>query len=113
MRKTKKEIRASFRNGVFKRDKYTCRTCGFKSTPQKAEQELDAHHIIDRSLMPAQGYVLSNGITLCAECHQKAEEWHRSDHLNFVEGYHPDNLFELIESSVKLAVQDSERLNSK
>ena len=42
---------------VFVRDGYACRTCGFASTPRRAEDELDAHHITDRNEMPNGGYV--------------------------------------------------------
>jgi 5-methylcytosine-specific restriction endonuclease McrA len=49
----KKIIRSIFRTSVFKRDNYTCKVCNTKCP----EEELDAHHIMDRSLMPKGGYV--------------------------------------------------------
>lgn len=73
----KKEIRAAFRNAVFTRDKYTCLGCGFKSSPDKALEDLDAHHIISRDDFAHGGYVKSNGATLCKHgenCHLKAEQ---------------------------------------
>lgn len=72
----KKSIRQGFRNSVFTRDRYRCRGCGYQSTQEKAEQELDAHYIVNRNLMPEGGYTLDNGIALCKignNCHLKAE----------------------------------------
>ena len=64
--KKKKLIRQKFREDVFKRDNFSCVICG---KPAK-----DAHHIIDRSLWPDEGYHLDNGVSLCEEDHKKAEE---------------------------------------
>lgn len=93
----KKEIRTNFRNRVFKRDKYTCRVCCYQSTPEKAIEELDAHHIINRNLMTNGGYVLENGISLCKDCHLKAEKGEISKEL----------LFECIGSSESIARKQS------
>lgn len=75
--KTKKQIRSSFRNSVFQRDKYTCQICGKRYTEEDAEAFLDAHHITNRNLMPNGGYVKENGISLCKNgdpsCHELAE----------------------------------------
>ena len=74
MSQKKKQIRQQFRSAVFARDRYRCRVCGFQSTPEKAEEELDAHHITDRNEMPNGGYVKENGVSLCKEaCHVEAE----------------------------------------
>lgn len=94
MSQTKKLVREHFRNEVFKRDKNKCRKCG--------KAGVDAHHITDRNLMPNGGYVKSNGITVCAECHLKAER---------VEpGYTADELYKLIFSTPEKALADSQRL---
>ena len=79
----KQKIRENFRKAVFERDEFRCVLCGFQSTRERAEHDLDAHHITPRELMPAGGYVVENGITLCAPersggraadgCHLKAE----------------------------------------
>ena len=50
MSKTKKDIRSQFRNTVFKRDKYKCVCCDYQSNSDKAIEELDCHHIVDRTL---------------------------------------------------------------
>lgn len=46
----KKYIRKEFRDTVFKRDGYKCCGCGFQSSKDKAEEDLDAHHIENRNL---------------------------------------------------------------
>ena len=89
-----KQWRKDFRNGVFSRDNNFCKACG------KSVQ--DAHHITDRHEMPNGGYVLSNGISLCGDCHIKAE-------TNQV-GYSTKDLYILIKSSYEKAFVDSNNL---
>lgn len=63
--------RDQFREGVFARDGHKCVICG---KPASANFELNAHHIIDRTLFSDGGYYLENGATLCEEvCHMEAE----------------------------------------
>jgi 5-methylcytosine-specific restriction endonuclease McrA len=102
--KRKKEIRKKFRESVFERDNHTCRTCDL------TDCELDAHHITDRNEIPNGGYVKENGISLCEECHIKAELYHSSNKETHVPGYHPDDLYKLIGSSYEEAVKASEKL---
>lgn len=105
--KNKKQIRNHFRNSVFERDKNCCKVCGQKS------EILDAHHITDRNELPFGGYVLENGISLCPDCHWKAEAYHRSQHQSYELGYHPNDLYNLIDSSkekAKLACLKLEKL---
>lgn len=83
--------------------------CGMKSTPVKAEDELDAHHITDRNEMPNGGYVKENGISLCEKCHLLAEEFHSTGVA--ASGYSPENLYKKIGSSHDRALQASERLS--
>ena len=104
----KKQVRAAFRDATFARDKYKCVTCDFQSSPEKAEEELDAHHITDRNLVPNGGYVKENGISLCAVCHLKAEEFHSTG--TATPGFSPEDLYVLIGSSYERAVKASERL---
>jgi 5-methylcytosine-specific restriction endonuclease McrA len=96
MSQIKKLIREKFRIDVFSRDKNKCRKC------DEAE-DLDAHHITDRNEMPNGGYVKENGISLCPPCHEKAEVWHNSDKTEFVDGYHPNDLYRLINCNEDLA----------
>lgn len=105
----KKQIRQTFRDKCFARDKYTCVMCGKKSTPDKVMDDMDCHHITDRSLMPAGGYCMENGITLCKDiCHLKAEEFHSTGVS--CPGYSIQDLYKKINSSVEKAVIASEKL---
>ncbi len=104
MSKKKKQIRENFRNEVFSRDENKCRTCGAENV------RLDAHHITDRNEMPNGGYVKENGISLCDDCHIKAEVWHISNKENFEDGYHPNDLYLLINSNYDLAYEKSLKL---
>lgn len=106
----KKLIRKAFRDACYKRDKFCCATCNFKSNKDKAEQELDAHHVTDRNLLPNGGYVKENGISLCEACHQKAEEFHSTGVAH--SGYSPDDLYKIINSNLEKATRASEKLSS-
>lgn len=102
----KKQIRENFRNSVFKRDKNKCVFC-FKT------ENLDAHHITDRNEIPNGGYVLENGITLCSEHHLMAEKYHMTNKKEYVEGFHPNQLYEKINSSYEIAKEKAEKLVKK
>lgn len=99
----KKLIRAKFRDSVFKRDKYKCKFCNIK-------ENLDAHHITDRTLMPNGGYVKENGISLCEKHHLDAEQFHISNGENWMEGMHPQDLYKAIGSTHEKATEASKRL---
>ena len=103
----KYKLREAFRLKVLKRDSNTCKVCGRKDV------KLDAHHITDRHEMPNGGYVIENGITLCdtaGSCHLKAEQFHISDNKRSEPGFHPDDLYNLINSSYEIAFMKSELL---
>lgn len=104
MSQKKKEIRNRFRDEVFKRDGHTCVFC-------EVNENLDAHHITDRSEMPNGGYVKENGITLCAQHHLLAEQYHISDGETWEEGMHPNDLYQMIGTTKEVAVKQSEKLN--
>lgn len=105
----KKAIRKAFRDTCFKRDGYSCVMCGKKSSPEKALEELDCHHITDRTLMIAGGFVPENGITLCKDpCHLLAEVFHSTSIAH--PGYSPDDLYKKINSSHELAMEASKKL---
>ena len=95
-----KRWRKEFNRVVFERDNNKCRICDETSN-------LDSHHITDRHLMPNGGYVLSNGISLCSMCHYKAEEYHITNGHTWPEGFHPNDLYDLIVSSYNRAYEDS------
>lgn len=106
----KKLIRKNFRDACYQRDKFCCAKCGKKSSKEKAEEDLDAHHVTDRNLLPNGGYIKENGISLCADCHIKAEVYHSTGVP--VEGYSVDDLYKIINSNLEKAVKASEKLKS-
>jgi 5-methylcytosine-specific restriction endonuclease McrA len=108
MSNDKKRIRQAFRDAVFARDGHRCRVCGWSSQGSSLVGSLDAHHITDRTLMPNGGYVIENGVSLCPECHVKAEKLHQTGEA--CPGYAPNELYELIGSSYEQAVRAAERL---
>ena len=59
-----------WREEVLKRDNYTCQKCG-------RTDELIAHHLKPRRQYPDLVLEVSNGTTLCAECHKKESVRHR------------------------------------
>lgn len=94
----KKHIRKQFRKNVLSRDRYTCVCCGAKPLIEL----LDPHHITDRNDMPNGGYVPENGITLCGDCHIKAEAFHNEKTPE--PGFSPNELYERIGSSLQIAI---------
>jgi len=58
-----------WREAAFKRDHYICQECGQRG------RKLQAHHIKPYKLFPELKYELSNGITLCVECHKKTDTY--------------------------------------
>ena len=63
MIRTSSEIK-DWKAAVFKRDYYTCQVCGVRGGV------LNAHHIKRFRDYPELRTELSNGITLCVECHK-------------------------------------------
>lgn len=55
----------AWRLAVYRRDDYTCCRCGARGV------RLNAHHIKGYAHYPELRYEVSNGITLCEECHKK------------------------------------------
>jgi hypothetical protein len=125
----KKEMRRKFRDAVFERDGYRCVVCGFESSPERAEHEIDAHHITPREEMPNGGYVKENGVTLCDPsktggplalgCHYRAEQvllrisqgFEIAQHPEEYEyEYTPEALYEAVGSSREEAERASEYL---
>ena len=112
----KKDVRAAFRTAVFQRDRYTCRVCGRKWSPEDADPalgRLNAHHITDRNELPGGGYVAENGITVCDgpdSCHMKCEQFHITEGQQWAVGLHPDDLYRKVGSSKEKALRASEGL---
>jgi DNA-directed RNA polymerase subunit M/transcription elongation factor TFIIS len=113
MKGAKKLIRNAFKEAVFMRDNFRCVKCGYNGEQERSAEwrakyrtnVLDAHHITDRHEMPDGGYVVENGITLCDECHLKAEMFHATG--KSFPGYSPEDLYAAIGSSKELAVRKS------
>lgn len=56
---------ADWRKSVFERDSYTCVICG------KVGGKLNAHHIKPFAKYKNDRHRVSNGVTLCEQCHKK------------------------------------------
>lgn len=65
-----------WRTEVFKRDHYTCTSCGAKNGMGKTVS-LNADHIKPFALYPELRFDLSNGRTLCVPCHRKTKTFGR------------------------------------
>ena len=59
-----------WRRAVYERDNYTCQECGDR-TSKGNKVILNAHHIKPFMEYPELRFDVSNGITLCEECHKK------------------------------------------
>lgn len=59
-----------WREAVFKRDNYTCQNC-----EKRGGLELHPHHIKPFALFPELRLELSNGQTLCSDCHRKTDSY--------------------------------------
>jgi len=73
-REAKERVRKSieytqWRLAVFVRDNWTCQKCGARSGNGK-EIYLEAHHIKSFAKCPELRFEVSNGITLCYDCHK-------------------------------------------
>lgn len=104
MSRRKRRVREAFRHNTFNRDGHKCSMCG-------ATEDLQAHHITDRSKMPNGGYTMANGITLCPPCHLKAEKFHQTDGKEWEKGFHPDDLYARIGEDFEGAVLSARRLS--
>lgn len=58
-----------WRDSVFKRDNYTCVSCGKKNGMGKTVK-LNADHIKPFAIFPELRFSIQNGRTLCVNCHQ-------------------------------------------
>lgn len=65
-----KEWRAS----IFERDNFTCQNCKAKSEKGKSIY-LHAHHIKSFHNFPELRFEVTNGVTLCIECHKKTDNF--------------------------------------
>ena len=56
---------------IYKKNNYTCVACGYKAG---GKLRLEAHHIVPKSISPGLAYRISNGITLCSQCHRTDDD---------------------------------------
>jgi len=61
--KLNRTLYTAFRNSVLFRDNYTCQKCG-------ATKKLEVHHMTPYYMEPVGAFLISNGVTLCFECHR-------------------------------------------
>lgn len=66
----------SWRRSVFQRDNFICTACGDRGGKGHSVK-LNADHIKPFSLYPELRFELSNGRTLCVECHKKTDTYGR------------------------------------
>jgi 5-methylcytosine-specific restriction endonuclease McrA len=64
-----------WREKVFKRDKYQCVNCG------KSRCELHPDHIKQFAYHPSLRFDITNGRTLCIECHKKTPTYSSQKHV--------------------------------
>jgi len=84
------EYRA-WRDLVFKRDNYTCVWCGIKNEDGLGKTiRLNADHIKRFSEYPELRFIVSNGRTLCEDCHRETGTFGR---LRRVGGYELQRLY--------------------
>ena len=63
-----------WRETVFKRDKWTCVWCGYRSKGS-APTDIHADHIKPFALYPELRFCIDNGRTLCIPCHKTTESY--------------------------------------
>ena len=61
-------IYKKWRQSVFERDNYECKSCGFKGY-------ITAHHIKSWAKYPELRYEVNNGLTLCEPCHSLTDNY--------------------------------------
>ena len=99
----KKAVRDNFRKVCNCRDNWRCAKCKTET------RGIEVHHITDRHCFKNGGYVKENGITLCDECHLLAEKYHQTNGNEWNEGFHPNDLYEIIKSNYIEAVKADQK----
>ena len=71
-----------WREAVFKRDNYTCRNCSARGGEGR-KVLLHADHVKPFAYFPNLRFTLSNGQTLCIDCHRKTDTYAGKAILNY------------------------------
>jgi hypothetical protein len=56
---------------VYRKNNYTCVACGYRDN---GDLNLEAHHIVPKSINPRLAYRVSNGVALCSKCHRTDDD---------------------------------------
>lgn len=65
-----------WRKAVFERDNYTCQICGARNSKGLGKTiQLHPDHIKPKAIYPELRTEVSNGRTLCADCHRKTDTY--------------------------------------
>lgn len=70
-----------WREAIFKRDNWTCQICS------QIGGKLNADHIKPFAYYPELRFELSNGRTLCVDCHRKTDTWGRPKIKEYIYNY--------------------------
>ena len=65
----------NWRSSVFRRDRWSCVLCGYKSTKRR---DIESDHIKPFALFPELRFDTTNGRTLCIECHKLTKSYKNS-----------------------------------
>ena len=73
-RERKSKRYKEWRLSIFKRDNYTCQECGIRNFKGNGKTiKLHADHIRPFAYYPELRFMVSNGRTLCEDCHRKTD----------------------------------------
>jgi hypothetical protein len=70
-----------WRDDVFKRDDFRCQICK-RRNGKKDKIKLNADHIKSWINYPELRYIISNGRTLCVDCHKKSGTWGKPRYMH-------------------------------
>lgn len=78
---------------ITKRDGYKCKVCG------------SSDNVGVSSIIPRFGYNIFNALLLCKYCNKLFAYYWQTNCKDYSEGYHPDDLYKLINSNKERALK--------